>query len=669
MRIGADYYPEHWKKERWTQDLEMMHAAGLKVVRIGEFDWSLYEPSEGDYRFDWMDEILDFMADHDMKVVLGTPSATPPKWMCDKYGDELYQQDIRGNSKVFGTRKHYCFNSEVYRKENEVLVTKIAERYGKHPAVEGWQIDNEIGWANTTRCYCEKCRKKFTAYLEKKYKTIDALNEAYGTVFWSETYNDFSQVIVPRVGVCYDSDPKTQGQNPGLRLDFDRFSSDSAIEFMKHQADIIRTYSSYPITTNMLDADVNSNTGIDYFKMSRELDYVTWDNYIEFQWGKASDHVVSANHALIRSYKHQPFWVMEEQAGPCGWSTLGPAPTPGKLRLWTYQSVANGADTVVFFRWRSCLFGTEEYWHGILEHDGKPGRRYAEVSKIGAEMKVLSEKFGALMPKAKVAVLKSFDSEWSHSVHSHVEGFRYDTLLMDYYRAFYDLGVSVEFAAPEEDLSDYSIVLAPALIMVSAEQKKNLEQYAANGGTLLVSFRSGVKNMENAMLEATVPGDFAELTGIEVEEYDPQFQKQTPAAGVFGAGTADLWCDIIDPKDTEVLGVYTGDYYAGKPCLTRNRRGEGTVYYLGCDLDHAAMDRLAEYLCKEEGISCSYTHQEGVEQVLATDGEKGALFVMNHNAHTVVVPLEKSGIDAMTGKPFGRQVTLEPYGVAVVEEQ
>ena len=668
MRIGVDYYPEHWEKERWETDLSMMHECGIEVVRIGEFDWSLYEPSEGDYRFEWMDEILDFMQAHDMKVVLGTPSATPPKWMCDKYGEELYQKDKRGRIRPFGTRKHYCFNSAVYREENRKLVTMIARRYGKHPAVEGWQIDNELGWSNTTRCYCEKCRRKFQEYLKDKYGTIENLNRTYGTVFWSEDYNDFSQVIVPEEGACRDSDPTgTEGQNPSLVLDFDRFSSDSVISFMNEQVDIIREYSSYPVTTNMLDAGVNSGTGIDYFRMSKTLDYVSWDNYINFQWGIAENACVSRDHALLRSYKHQPFWVMEQQAGAIGWTQLGSVPQPGQLRLWTWSSVANGADTVVFFRWRSCLFGTEEYWNGILGHDGKPNRRYYEFCKVGAEMKKLSRIYGKLAPKAKVAIIKSFDSEWSHKIHRHVENFSYDRLLLDYYRAFYELGLSVEFAAPEEDLSAFDLVLAPALIMVSGEQKQNLEDYVTKGGSLLLSWRSGIKSMDNTMLPLTIPGVFADMAGITVEDYDPQYRKQTAVSGVFGEGCADLWCDIITPKDAEVLGVYTGDYYEGEACFTKNRFGEGTVYYLGCDLDEAAMVRLASCLCREKGIPVPAGAQKGVEIVNASDGMNEALFVLNHNSHTVVVSLDGEYTELLSDRNVKDRIILDAYDAAVLK--
>lgn len=667
MRIGVDYYPEHWERERWKTDIELMHQAGIEIVRIGEFDWSLYEPKEADYQFGWMDEILDFMQENQMKVVLGTPSATPPKWMTDRYGDEIYQADLYGHSKLFGTRKHYCFNSEVYRQKIKALTEKIASRYAKHPAIEDWQIDNELGWANTTRCYCSKCEKKFKKYLQKKYGTIENLNRTYGTVFWSQTYNSFEEVIIPRAGACYDTCHDTQGQNPSLLLDYDRFSSESVIDFMTEQADIIRKYSDKPITTNMLDAAVNSGTGIDYFKMSKPLDFVTWDNYIEFQWGIAKDETVSRDHALLRSYKHQPFWVMEQQSGPCGWSKMGPTPTPGKLRLWTYQAVAAGSDTVVYFRWRACPFGTEEYWHGILGHDGKPNRRFEEISKIGSEMKKLSRTFGALQPKAKVAIIKSFDSEWSHEIHKHVEGFHYDSLLLDYYRAFYRMGIPVEFTAPEEDLSSYKLVLAPALLMVDAQQKKNLEHYVENGGSLLLSFRSGVKTMENTFLTNTVPGDFAELTGIEVYEYDPQFEKETEVSGVFGNGKAKLWCDVITPLTAKVLGRYNEDFYAETPCLTRNNYGEGNAYYLGCDLEEDAMLHLMQYLCRQTGLETEPFIIEGVERVPVTDGKTEALFVMNHNTHSVTVPLDRQYTEMLSDTRVQDTIYLKAFDVAVLK--
>ena len=666
MRIGADYYPEHWDKERWKTDAQLMVDANIKVIRLAEFAWSLFEPEDEKYEFDWLDEAMDFFGGYGIQIVLCTPSATPPKWMVDKHPD-IYQEDIHGNPKVFGTRKHYCFNSNYYREKTRILVEKIAKRYSNHPALEAWQIDNELGWSKTTRCYCDKCKEKFQASLKDKYHTIDNLNKSYGTVFWSQIYNSFEEVIIPKAGACYDTCHDTQGQNPSLLLDYYRFSSDSIISFTEESVKTIKKYSNKKITSNLLDASINSGTGIDYFKLSKELDFVSWDNYIEFQWGIAKDEAVSKDHALLRSYKKQPFWVMEQQSGPCGWSKMGPSPTPGKLRLWTYSAVANGADTVVYFRWRACPFGTEQYWHGILGHDGKPNRRYEEIKKVGQEMEQLSKTYGPLQPKAKIAIIKSFDSEWSHSIHFHVEGFDYDKLLEAYYKPFYEMGIPVDFVSLEENLSEYSLVFAPALLMIEERAKQNIEGYVQAGGKLLLTFRSGIKDMNNNMRMDSIPGIFADLAGIEIHDFDPQLQKQTRVSGTFGEGTANLWCDIITLTSAKTIGVYIDDYYAGEPCFTVNKKGAGEVYYLGCDLDAVAMDKLAKYLCGKAGIAVETYHIHGIEVVEATDGKEKALFIMNHNDYPVIVPLNEEYTEMIKEEKAIDTIVLAPYEVAILK--
>jgi len=666
MRIGVDFYPEHWERERLKTDISLMKQAYIKVVRIGEFSWSLYEPSEGEYCFGWMDEILDLFKANEMKVVLCTPSATPPKWMADQY-PEIYQKDIFGKEKVFGTRRHYCYNSRLYREKLGRLTEHLVKRYGNHPAVEAWQVDNELGWSDTTRCYCEKCEHEFKHWMKEKYQTIEALNQKIGTVFWSQTYRSFDELILPRAGACYDTCHETQGQNPGLLLDYYRFASDSVIDFMKETVMTLKQHTDRPITTNLLDASVNSGTGIDYFKLSEALDVVTWDNYIEFQWGIAKQESVSKDHALLRSYKKQPFWVMEQQSGPCGWSKMGPAPTPGKLRLWTYQAVANGADTVVYFRWRTCPFGTEEYWHGILGHDGKVNRRYEEIARVGQEMEDLNLLLGTIMPKAQVAIIKSFDSEWSHSIHSHVEGFDYDKMLLDFYQAFRRAGAGVDFVCGDEDLSGYQLVIAPAYIIVDENAKKNLELYAIAGGHCVITYRSGIKDECNNFLMESVPGVFGEMAGVSVEEYDPQYMKSTASSGIFGENKANLWCDIVSPDTAKTLGIYTEDYYAGRACLTENHFGNGLVYYLGCDMEEEAAEKAARYFCKKANITTNDYYIKGVEIVEATDENNEIHILLNHNDYPIVVPVKCEGVELITGMEINGLVKLETYGVAIIK--
>lgn len=661
MRIGADYYPEHWERERWEEDAQLMKKAGIQVIRIGEFAWSLYEPKEGVFQFDLMDAAIEFFGGQGIRIVLGTPSATPPKWMIDRY-PEILPEDVYGRKKEFGSRKHYCFNSDIYREKTRQLTSRLAERYGSNPYVEGWQIDNELGHGNTTHCYCENCRKKFISWLKSRYKTIEQLNETYGTVFWSQIYNSFEEVILPKAAACFDFDEGTRGQNPGLYLDYYRFCSDAIISFTKESVAVIREYSDKPCSSNLLDAAVNAGTGIDYFKLSKELDFVTWDNYIEFQWGKAKNEAVSRDHALLRSYKKQSFWVMEQQSGPCGWSQMGPAPAPGKLRLWSYQAVANGADTIVYFRWRTCTFGTEQNWHGILGHDGKVNRRYEEIAQTGSEMQRLSKVLGTLMPKAKVAIIKSFVAEWCHTIFRNVEGFQYDQILLTFYKPFYEMGLSVDFIEPEEDFDGYRLILAPALAQVSETVKEKLTAFRDQGGILLTTFRSGFRDEYNRTLAETLPGPLTELTGITISDYDPQFEKETSVSGIFGSGIARLWCDVITQQDSEVLGVYTGSYYAGKPCLTRCDR----TYYLGCDLDQEACTKLMRYLCEQAGIDMEMHIQAGVEIVDTSDGINEVRFIMNHNHYETIVPMRQKGYDLLKERTAEHAIRISPYDVAVI---
>ncbi|MFV0364101.1 MAG: beta-galactosidase [Suipraeoptans sp.] len=661
MRIGADYYPEHWKEERWIEDAKLMQDAGIEVIRVGEFSWSLYEPEEGKLQFEWLDKAINFFGEKGISVVIGTPSATPPKWLIDKHPDILPIDEL-GRVKEFGTRKHYCFSNDIYRSKTRDLVRSIAKHYKDNPYVEGWQIDNELGHSDTTRCYCDNCRSKFIKWLENKYGDIDILNETYGTVFWSQHYNAFSQIVIPKAGVCYDFDEGTRGQNPSLLLDYYNFCSDSIISFTKESVEAIREFSKLPCSSNLLDAAVNSETGIDYFELSKELDYVTWDNYIEFQWGRAKTETVSRDHALIRSYKKQPFWVMEQQSGPCGWSRMGSAPKPGELRLWTYQAVANGADTVVYFRWRACTFGTEQYWHGILGHDGKPNRRFEEIKRVGTEMKDISKQVGTLIPKAKVAIVKSFLTEWCHTIFPNVEDFQYDKLLLSFYKPFYDMGISVDFIDDTECMSSYSIVIVPALAHVSDTVVENMTGYTKNGGILLTSFRSGFRSEYNTALEDTIPGPLRELTGIEVPEYDPQFQKETNVSGIFGYGSAKLWCDIVTNIDAQELAVYTSGHYKGTPCLTV----KNNTYYLACDLDDKAMNELAKYLINQTDIEQGNTQFDNVEIVHTTDGEKDVRFVLNHNEYEVIVPLDIIGKNLFTGEEVKDHIKVGAYDLAMI---
>ena len=666
MRIGVDYYPEHWPRERWDTDARMMQQAGIRVVRLAEFSWSLLEPTEDCFDFLWLDEAISLFSQYGIRVIMSTPTAASPKWLVDAY-PSILQQDVYGHIKQFGGRRHYCMNSPFYAQKAAVIVQKLAAHYGNHPAVEAWQIDNEFGNENSAHCYCDECERQFRIWLEEKYKTIDQLNHTYGTVFWSQIYNSFGEIVIPRASQCENSCPETRGLNPSLLLDYLRFSSDSIVRFQQMQLDILREYTSVPITTNFM----GTFPEINYFDLAKNLDFVSWDNYIDTQWGKAKPSQVSLSHSLMRGLnKKAPFWVMEQQSGPCGWSKMGANPAPGKLRLWTYQSIANGAETVMYFRWRTALFGTEQYWHGILNHDGGETRRYREIAQTGAELDCLNRQLGSLTFSAKAAIIKSYDSLWSHRIHSHAQGFHYDGLLDDLYACLFDSGVETDFVSPYEDFAKYSVLIAPALNVVDEEMANRLERYVADGGQLILTYRSGTKTSFNTMAELPAPGLFQQLVGAVAADFDPLGERSVPISSIFGSGTASIWADILNPTTAQVLATYEGGYYAGQPCITENAVGRGRVYYIGCGSDQTTYHALLNMVCKQACVISEWEPLPAdVEAHKAhTIQGKTIWFLLNHKEEAAMIKLPKLYWEYLTEKTVHGVLRMEPCGVAVLGE-
>lgn len=663
MRIGTDYYPEQWEAERWETDAQMMQEAGIEVIRIAEFAWSLMEPSEGCYDFSLFDKVIEIFSKYKIRVVLGTPTATPPKWLVDAY-PSILQEDKQGHARVFGSRRHYCFNSEIYREKAANIVRKMAEHYASDPNVEAWQIDNEFGCQNTTYCYCDDCAAAFRRWLQKKYKTIDRLNEIWGTVFWSQVYRSFDEIIPPRASTCEDSCSDTKGQNPSLMLDYKRFSSDSIVEFQQKQIDIIKEYTNVPVTTNFM----GYFSEIDYYKLAENLDFVSWDNYPDTQWGRAYPVNGAFGHTMMRSFKKAPIWVMEQQSGPCGWGKMGGNPEPGKLRLWTWQAIANGAETVVYFRWRAALCGTEQYWYGILNQDGRKNRRYEEITHTAKEIKQFTKKAPHLEWKPETAIIQSYDSMWSHEIHPHVEGFSAWNMYMDFYEALYSTGVGTEFVNPMEGLQNYRVVFAPALNVTDRAMHDHLMDYVREGGSLVLTYRSGTRTENNTMYPLPAPGIFADLVGATAEDFDPQAGRSVGVTGVFGDSKAHIWCDVLELDSASPLGIYTGQYYRGKPAVTVNHIGKGKVYYLGSDLERDTLKSFCEYVLKNAGVQTPfYKILPDVEVAEAESEGRKFWFIMNHHHGVRMMELNGKYREILTGNIVESILTLHPYDVAILE--
>lgn len=657
MYFGADYYPEHWPEERWPIDAKMMKEANINIVRVAEFSWVKLEPEEGSYNFEWLDKAIEILGTEEIKVVIGTPTATPPKWLMDKY-PEIYPVSNAGRRYEFGIRRHYCPNNKIYWEYTKNIVEKLSDHYKDHPSVVAWQIDNEFG----DQCYCESCLKEFRLWLKAKYGFIDRLNDEWGTIFWSQTYGNWNEIIIPQ---GYKEPISYLLHNPGLSLDYFRFSSDSYVKYQKLQADIIRKYSQMPITHNFMVQYAE----LDYYNLGKDLDFISLDNYPILAWRKSSYSRISMAHDHTRCIKDKNFWLMEEQSGPCGWMTLGDTPEPGQIRLWTYQAIAHGAEAVIYFRWRACTFGREQYWYGILDHDGIPRRRYREIQRIGEELKSLSELIVDSKVKAQVAIIKSYDNLWSHRISPHNPKFDYNILLISYYDALLSNHVNVDVSSVNCDFSKYKLVFMPAFDLMTEDIKKKCEEYVKDGGTLVITFRSGTRNWNNRMTTLTLPGEFKDIAGVELEEFDSIgcFGREIGVKGNIVEGTASIWCDVLKSNGAEVIATYDSHYYKEMPAVTVNNYGKGKVYYVGCDLNSDAMNRFLEEIIHQVQISSVLkTKIYGVEIVEKEKDGKIYYIVLNHNNVAVNVSLEGEFTDLLSGRNVREELPLEIYGVVVL---
>lgn len=648
MIFGVDYYPEHWDESEWKEQAKLMRKGGFNTVRMGEFAWKLFEKNEDEFDFSFLERAINILAGEGIKVILGTPTAAPPKWFVDKYDGVM--RDKYGRKRNWGSRRECCSNHPDYIERSKIIVSKMAEHFSGNKNIIAWQIDNEFGCHNSTRCYCEHCRKAFAQWLKNKYKTIENLNSSWGTVFWSLGFDTFEDIILPVYNSCESDYGNTWSHNPSLDLEYRRFASDSWVKYQKMQIDIIKKYSNLPVTHNLM----GHFSDIDAYDLSKDLDFVSWDNYPDNQWGTSEYEYVSMAHENMRGAKNKNFIVMEQQAGPAGWDILGSTPPPGQLRLWAYQAVAHGAEGLVYFRFRTALFGMEQYWYGVLDHDGKPRRRFFEIKQTGEELKRLENYITDSKNIYDALVVKSYNNDWAHDIKRHTRGYSYRDHLYAYYKANDDLNITT--AVSRGNYSDYKIVYMPAYNVVSENEISEIESFVKNGGSLVLTFRSGTRDTYNNVRPLPVPGLFSELAGIEVEEFDALRHENYVSGEI--SGTAQLWCDIIEPKTADVISVYDGGFYKGKAAITVNNFGKGKVYYVGCDLDHSAMKSLAALVARGAGIE-PVSAPENVEIIRR---EKYTI-ALNYSDRDVIIPIK--GHDLITDHEFNG--SLEPYGVAFIE--
>ncbi|HYF63033.1 MAG TPA: beta-galactosidase, partial [Herpetosiphonaceae bacterium] len=443
MPLGVCYYPEHWPESSWASDARKMRAAGLQFVRIGEFAWALMEPAAGQYDWGWLDRALAALGGAGLKVVLGTPTATPPAWLTAAE-PELLRVGADGRRLGHGGRRQACLANGRYHDLSRGIVAAMAERYGDHPAVAAWQIDNELGNHGSARCFCPECRRAFQGWLREKYGSLAALNQEWGAVFWSQTYGDWAQIPLP-------ADPVGGGHNPSLLLDYRRWASGVQVAYCRMQAAILRERSpARPLLTNIAPGDDE----IDWFDLAAEVDSIAWDNYPH---GFPDWQAVALFHDHVRGLKRQPFWVMEQQPGPINWTRTNPPVPPGQVRLWSYQDAAHGAENVLYFRWRACRLGQEQYHSGLLDHAGRPARGYGEAGGVAAEWDRLGQPVAA--PRT-AALIVSYADLWAQQIDPHAQGWDFWRLAQVIHRSLTDHGIGVDVVRRGADLAGYELAVA-----------------------------------------------------------------------------------------------------------------------------------------------------------------------------------------------------------------
>ncbi|MBO5278613.1 MAG: beta-galactosidase [Lachnospiraceae bacterium] len=666
LTLGVCYYPEHWDKSLWRDDLKKMKEYGIEVIRIAEFAWNKFEPQEGEFTFDFFDEFMDMTVEEHMKVIFCTPSATPPAWMSEKY-PEILNADIDGHLIHHGLRRHCNLNSAKYRFFVSRITERLAEHYSHYSNIVAWQLDNEIN------CECDvyysgSDHAAFREYLKQKFGTLNTLNESIGAAFWNQTYTAWDEVHLPR-----RTNSGKMG-NPHMALLEKRFISETVISFFRLQADIIRKYTNAYVTTNGLFGH------IDYQKLVGEvLDFITYDNYPNFAYERTLDvsrqngmRDRNSSYNLMRARAISPiFGIMEQQSGPSGWNFRmeHPAPKPGQMRLWTLQAIAHGADYVGYFRWRTCTFGNEMYWHGLHDYCNRPNRRTAELEQTYKDIQKLQQICGRKYA-AEAALLRDYDNEWDAEAdvwHSEVDRISCD----GWFRAFqkkhipYDM-VYIDDNTELNELSAYKLVVYPHPTILTEKRAALLKAYAEHGGTVILGCRTGYKNLNGICYMMPMPGYAADLCGAEVEDFTflSPYDEEQYVALEGRTVSAPCFNDVLKITDGEAVGVFGNNYYSGKPAASVKHIGNGKVYYFGAAFneDTAKAFLELEHMAPPENLGEVLELPEDIE--LAVRGD--AVFLLNYNEDSVTVGCHAVFQDLISGEEYNDKIVIHGYNAVVL---
>ncbi|URZ15685.1 beta-galactosidase [Clostridium felsineum] len=663
---GGDYNPTQWPEEIWQEDMRLFSLAKVDVVSINIFDWALNQPDEETYDFSILDKVMDLLRKNNIKVCLGTGTAAHPAWMAKKYPDIL-RVEFNGMKRKFGGRHNSCPNSPTFKKYASEMVKHLSLRYKDYNNIVAWHVSNEYGGA----CYCENCEKQFRVWLKRKYKTIERLNEAWNTRFWGHTFYSFDEIVVPNLLSEHFEVERTMFQ--GISLDYARFNSDSMLENFITERNILKKITpNIQITTNFM----GFYKPLDYFKWAKYLDFIAWDNYPS---NDTSYEKIAMSHDLMRGLKGgKPFALMEQTPSVTNWLPYNALKRPGVMRLWSYEAVAHGSDTVMFFQMRRTIGACEKFHGALIDHVGNENTRvFRECSKLGEELQLIGDKVLGGRIEAKVAIVFDWDNWWAieYSAGPSLD-LKYVDEVFKYYKELMDLNIPVDIISTDDVLDKYEVVIAPVLYMIKKGYKDKLEDYVAKGGTFVTTFFSGIVNENDKVKLGGYPGDIRKLMGIWVEEIDAlpkgvfnEVVVEEKFKELKGSYKAELLCDIIHLEGAEMVARYGKDFYKDTPCITKNKFKEGEAWYVATSCEDTFLSKFINYLCVKKNIKPILCAQKDIEVTRRVKEDREITFVLNHSEEIKNIVLDKKYKDILKNEIHKKEseIKLNAKGVLVLE--
>ena len=665
MKYGVSYYPEQKKKEEIKRDIELMVESGINIVRMGEFAWCRFEPKEGIFCFDWLDDVVEELGMAGIDSIICTPTACPPAWLVEKHPDILYV-DNRNVTRPFGGRRDCCYNNPVYREYSRIIAEETGKHYGSNPYVYAFQVDNELAQEGTGRCHCKCCRDKFTAWLKQKYGTIENLNEKMGTIFWGQEYDHFGQINMPINTIEYGTKEEILHyfENPSLRLEYERFCSESIIEYQNIQYEALKKHTDKIVTTNGTGLATNS---INYYKAFEKLDNYAFDFYPSLRHGQIS----SFPYAFARGVKNMNFWLLEFVSGG-GHSLRGTGrlqPYPGAMRQAVLHAFCSGADLVAHFQFKTFPYGAEQLNYSIVNIDGIKRRLFYEMKDTAADVRKMEDMLKNSVIKNSVAICFDYDTLWALKIKpvNDREGFDYLLFCGRFYDTLAGMGVGADVISFNHSLDGYAMVILPAPVIMDEEHKERLKAYVKNGGVLVSTFLTGIKDRYNTGIPDSLPCGLTDLFGIRVGEVEPVFpDTMEKVALTLGNekiyGTNLYWTEVLEPFGAEMIGVYSESFRVGRGVISSNRFGAGKAFYLGTALDDHSFKKLLGYLLKESNIEKAPVRFEpGVEVIQRQYNGDTFYCIFNFLKRETRVVLDGTYIDCLNGGVFEGEIPAKGF--------